>query len=151
MLRISKLADYGTMVMAFFARQSIVRANAREIAAEIHLSVPTVSKLLKSLAHANLLTSHRGTHGGYQLARSADKISIAEIIHALEDNVGLTECSHANHHCALSTGCVTRDNWQTLNRAIQSALESVSLKNLISPNFHETSVNVSAIKKVTHL
>ncbi len=156
MLRISKLADYGTMVMAFLAKNASIdglnnpsqQANARTIAAETHLAMPTVSKLLKLLAHAGLLVSHRGTRGGYQLARPAEKISIADIILALEEKMGLTECSHLGHHCAFSTLCTTRDNWQTLNRAIQQALESVSLGNLASPNFTEHMIDVSAIKKL---
>lgn len=152
MLRISKLADYGTLVMAFLAKNpnTSTQSNARTIAAETHLSVPTVSKLLKLLAHAGLLVSHRGTRGGYQLARSADEISIADIILALEEKMGLTECSHAGHHCALSPLCTTQDNWLTLNRAIQQAMKSVSLDALASPHFTEQMIDVSAIKKVNH-
>lgn len=153
MLRISRLADYGTVVMTFLAKNrdpevpgELMQANARTIATETHLTVPTVSKILKLLLHAGLLISHRGIRGGYQLAKSAESISIAEIILALEEKTGLTECSHSNHHCTLSPQCAIRENWLTLNRAIQKALESVSLNHLISPHFDETMVNVSAIK-----
>ncbi len=139
MLRISKLADYGTVVMAFLARNaksfSPMCANARTIASETHLSIPTVSKLLKQLVHAGLLISQRGVRGGYQLARSAETISVAAIIHALEEKTGLTECAQFNHHCALSPICTTRDNWRTLNQAIQNALESVSLEALAKAHF----------------
>lgn len=142
MLRISKLADYGAVVMAFLARHApggdgttLVRANARTIAAETHLSVPTVSKLLKLLAHAGLLISQRGVRGGYQLARSAGTISVGAIIKALEEKTGLTECAQFNHHCALSPVCTTRDNWRILNQAIQNALESVSLEALAQTHF----------------
>lgn len=143
MLRISKLADYGAVVMAFLARNApeksqgrvSVRANARTIAHETRLSVPTVSKLLKLLAHAGLLVSQRGVQGGYQLARPAETISVAAIIHALEEKTGLTECAQFNHHCALSPVCITRDNWRTLNLAIQNALESISLEALAQTHF----------------
>lgn len=148
MLRISKLADYGTMVMAFLAKNAHGDTNARTIAAQTHLSVPTVSKLLKQLAHAGLLTSHRGMRGGYQLAKPASHISVADIIMAFEEKTGLTECSETQHHCVFSALCTTRDNWLTLNRAIQHALNSVSLDNLASPHFKETMIDVSAIKKV---
>lgn len=140
MLRISKLADYGTVILAFLARNvdKTIQANARTIAAETHLTVPTVSKLLKLLVHAGLLTSQRGIRGGYQLARPARDISIADIIDALEEKNGLTECSHANHHCSLSAMCTTRDNWQTLNLAIRKVLEEVSLSELANPHFNAT-------------
>lgn len=153
MLRISRLTDYGTMVMAFLAKHTEAgayqQANAREIATEMHLSVPTVSKLLKLLAHAGLLISHRGIRGGYQLAKSAETISVADIVNALEEKTGLTECSHAHYHCTLSAICTTQNNWQTLNRAIQTALASVSLHHLIHPRFQETMVDISAIQRVT--
>jgi len=148
MLRLSKLADYGTQVMAVLARNPDSAANAREIAAETHLSIPTVSKLLKLLSHAKLLHSRRGIRGGYQLAHPPKAISVAAIIEALEGKSGLTECSNDHHHCALSSVCRTRGNWQILNHAIQRALESVSLEALARPHLKEYSIDVSAIQTV---
>ncbi len=54
MLRISKLADYGTLVMVYLARHDGLLHNAKEIAVHSHVAAPTVSKLLKVLAVANL-------------------------------------------------------------------------------------------------
>jgi DNA-binding IscR family transcriptional regulator len=64
MLRPSKLADYATVVMTGLARDPERLRNAAELAADIHLSVPTVSKVLKRLAREGLLVSIRGAHGG---------------------------------------------------------------------------------------
>ena len=79
MLRINKLADYGTVVMVYLARRDEQLLNARDIAHHTRLSVPTVSKLLKRLTAAGLLNSVRGVAGGYRLQRSAALISVAEI------------------------------------------------------------------------
>lgn len=134
MLRISKLADYGTVVMVYLARKSPSLCNARDIASHTHLSVPTVSKLLKQLTLAGLLTSVRGVSGGYRLQRAAEAISVGQIINALEEQRGLTECSVQHSDCALEGFCHVQGNWRLLSRAIEAALDSVSLAALAKPN-----------------
>ena len=84
MLRISKLTDYGTVVLAYLAGNPASVASAAEVAAATGLGLPTVSKLLKALGRAGLVTSTRGAQGGYQLAREAANISAADVIDALE-------------------------------------------------------------------
>ncbi|MGH8504070.1 MAG: Rrf2 family transcriptional regulator, partial [Gammaproteobacteria bacterium] len=69
MLRLSKLTDYGTVVMTFMAMSPEAVHTAREITDHMHVGLPTVSKIMKALAHAGLLESYRGAAGGYRLAR----------------------------------------------------------------------------------
>lgn len=133
MLRISKLADYGTVVMVYLAKQQQRLSSARDIALHTHLNVPTVSKLLKRLTNAGLLTSVRGVSGGYRLQRSALEISVADIIYALEAQRGLTECSLEAGDCALQGVCHVQGNWRLLSQAMESALDSVSLEALTKP------------------
>ena len=72
MFRMAKLTDYGIVLLTQFAsRQDAAPLTARELAASAKLPLPTVGKLLKQLQHGGLLTSHRGTKGGYALARPA--------------------------------------------------------------------------------
>lgn len=134
MLRISKLADYGTVIMVYLAKRSQLLCNARDIALHTHLTVPTVSKLLKRLTIAGLLLSVRGVNGGYRLQRAACDISVADIIYAMDESRGLTECS-AHHHneCALQGVCHIQSNWRLISQSIESALESVSLDALAKP------------------
>lgn len=134
MLRISKLADYGTVVMVYLAHRENEVCNARDIAHKTHLTLPTVSKLLKRLTSQDLLHSVRGANGGYQLKRSAQKISVAEIIYALEEHRGLTECSSEHNECSLQGVCLIQGNWRLISQAIESALENVSLSDLAKPN-----------------
>lgn len=133
MLRISKLADYGTVVMVFLAKNAVRLCNAREIALYTHLAVPTVSKLLKRLTAAGLLTSVRGVAGGYRLQRPAADISVTEIIYALDEDRGLTECSLQPNECVLRGVCHIQGNWQLISQGIASALSSVSLEALAKP------------------
>jgi FeS assembly SUF system regulator len=133
MLRISKLADYGTIVMVYLAKNTSKFCNARDISFNTHLTVPTVSKLLKKLNAKGLLVSVRGVNGGYQLQRNPLNISLADIIYALDDTRGLTECSHTPNECMLQSFCNVKSNWRLISQAIDSALTSVSLEELTSP------------------
>jgi FeS assembly SUF system regulator len=133
MLRISKLADYGTVVMVYLAKHNQDLCNARDIALHTHLAVPTVSKILKRLTSAGLLTSVRGTAGGYRLQRSPTEISVSQIIYALEEHRGFTECSLQPNECSLQGVCAIQGNWRLISHAIESALNSVSLEALAKP------------------
>jgi FeS assembly SUF system regulator len=130
MLRMSKLTDYGTMVLAQLAASGQGWTTAHEVAVATHLGQPTVSKLLKSLARAGLVTSTRGAQGGYALARPARAISAAEILDALEGPVAITECSSSRGCCDLESFCRVGSAWQRINHSIRRALEDVTLADL---------------------
>ena len=146
MLRISKLADYGTVVMVYLAKRSPQLCNARDIALHTHLAVPTVSKLLKRLTAAGLLSSVRGAAGGYRLHKPAADISVTEIIYALDEYRGLTECSLQPNECSLQHVCHIQGNWQLISQSIESALASVSLSALAKPTLQ--TVELERIKEL---
>jgi len=134
MFRISRLTDYGIVVMTHLAAGEDDEArNARELASSAQLPAPVVSKLLKSLTRAGLLVSQRGSKGGYSLARSADEISVVEMITALEGPVGITECATQSGVCAQESTCQVRDPWQRINGAVTAALEDITLADLTKP------------------
>ena len=130
MLRISKLTDYGTVVLVQLAASDGKVCSAPDVAHATGIGLPTVSKLLKSLARANLVTSTRGTNGGYELARDAHEISAANVIDALEGPVSITECSAMDSSCDYESNCNVGGAWQRVNVAIRCALDEVSLVDL---------------------
>ena len=133
MLRVSKLTDYATEVMAVLAAAPERVHNAQELAERARLEAPTVSKLLKQLAQASLVESFRGVNGGYRLARDPAQISIADIVTAMEGPIGMTECSAQAGLCDHETHCGVRVNWQRINDAIAGALAGVSLADMLKP------------------
>jgi len=138
MLRVSKLTDYATVVMTVLAATAAARGadaviSAQELAERAHLELPTVSKLLKQLAHGELVVSSRGVNGGYRLARPADRIPIAEIVTAMEGPIGMTECSAQAGLCGHEPHCGVRVNWQRINQAIAQALDGVSVADMVKP------------------
>ena len=133
MIRLSKLADYGIVMMTHLARMRSVpgdqaQCSAQAIAAATSIAPPMASKILKLLGRSDLLRSQRGAHGGYELARSAAEITVADIIEALEGPIALTECiEDAEGDCCIEALCPTRTNWQRINAAIREALAGISL------------------------
>jgi FeS assembly SUF system regulator len=130
MLRISKLTDYGTVVLAQLARAPGERRTATAVAKQTRIALPTVSKLLTSFHRAGLVTSVRGARGGYQLARPPGSISAAEIIDAIDGPVAITECSGVHSACDIETVCRTGTAWQRINEAIRQSLDGVTLSQL---------------------
>jgi FeS assembly SUF system regulator len=138
MLKLSKLADYATVLMTVIAADAERVHTGQELAERSGVPVPTVAKLLKVLARGGLLQSLRGAHGGYRLARSSMQISVADVIAALEGPIGVTECSSHPGGCTLESGCTTRANWRLINTAIRQALEAVTLAQMASPALRAT-------------
>ncbi len=130
MLRISKLTDYGTVILADLATRDRQVASAADVAEATGLGLPTVRKLLKMLGKSGLVVATRGAHGGYRLAREPAAISAADVIDALEGPVSITECSTLDRHCDIEANCTVGSAWQRINVAIRNALQDVSLKDL---------------------
>ncbi len=134
MLRISKMTDYATVVLSFMARRPLDTYSAAKISERLDIGQATVSKILKLLAHGNLLSAQRGVNGGYTLARPPGGITVAQIIDAIEGiPLGLTECSSVPGVCAQERGCAIRGNWQKISLAVRGALEGVTLADLVLP------------------
>ena len=133
MLRISKLSDYAIIILGYMARTPGATFAATELSESAGVAAPTVSKVLKALARADVVRSTRGPRGGYQLARPPEKTTVAHIISALEGPIALTECSLDHVQCEQSHSCQVRGNWSVLNRAIQAALEAVTLADMANP------------------
>jgi FeS assembly SUF system regulator len=133
MLRISRLTDYGTMILVHLAGRTGQVCSASDVAAGTHVALPTVQKILKVLTRAGLVASVRGADGGYALARSAEAISAAEILDALEGPVAITECSQSDGQCELESSCQVGNAWQKINRSIRVALDDITLADLGRP------------------
>ena len=149
MIRLSRLADYGIVIMTHLARRTDRQQNAAEIASATRIPQPTVSKILKGLVRAEMLVSHRGARGGYGLARDAHGITVAEVIEVLDGPIALTSCVEVGQHdCGIESHCPARGNWQRINGAIRTALDNVTIGEMARPALitrnHTTALATSA-------
>ncbi len=145
MLRLSKQADYGIVLLSYFLEPDSAPGtgngmprSARDLAQLAELPAPMVSKILKHLTRAGILTSQRGSHGGYHLARPATEISLASIVTALEGEIAVTECSPllTDRTCSHESHCPVRTPLQRLDSIVRRALDGVSLAELVEPTTH---------------
>lgn len=134
MLRLTKLADYGVILMCEMSHADS-RLSAQDLASSTSIPLPTVSKILNMLSKGGLLVSHRGLKGGFALARSSNDISVAEIIEAIDGPIALTLCAETSNscNCGFDDMCSLRPRWQVINDAVKGALSDVSLSSIAEP------------------
>lgn len=132
MLRLSKMTDYAVVVLAQLddAEDGAV-VTAPGLAAATGLGEPTVSKVLKILAHAGLVEARRGATGGYRLARPLAGMPLTEVIAAIDGPIALTACvDSAAGFCDAEAKCPVRGRWDPVNDAIRRALSGISIADL---------------------
>ena len=131
MLRLSKKTDYALIALKDLASSpTATSCSAREIAARYDIPVELMAKVLQRLARRGLLESHQGTRGGYKLSRPADRISVADVIQAIDGPVLVTACSDEDETCEQYSKCNVRDPlWRLKDRIVQ-ALVSFTLQEL---------------------
>jgi FeS assembly SUF system regulator len=134
MIRLSKLTDYGILLMTQMARRPEQTLHtARDLAGQTRIPLPTVSKILKLLSQGSLLLSHRGVKGGYSLAKLPSEISVGQIIAVLEGPIGVTECGGVPGLCGMEPHCPMSANWRIISHELRQALENLTLPDLINP------------------
>lgn len=128
MLRITKITDYGFILLAHMANQDRdLLHNAKDLSAAIGIPLPTVSKVLKILTQGGILQSHQGSKGGYSLSRPATEITAATIIEAVEGPVAITDCSSVD---GCERNCPVSPSWQQINGAVIGALQGLTLADM---------------------
>jgi len=136
MLRLTKLTDYGILLMTHMASSAQARFSAAELADATHIPLPTVSKILQMLLHENMLVSIRGAKGGYELTRPATKINVRDVINVFEGSIALTECNlEDGGSCDQHDVCSTSNNWKRINEAVGQALQDISLADMTESDF----------------
>jgi len=140
MFRFSKMADYGVLLLGHFARNEGEQVSASELSETFHMPRSVVANLLKSFREAGLMTSRRGLHGGYSLARSPADISLLEVLKVIDGPVHLTDCAleTIQDSCDYEDVCLSRNPMQAVNKKILTLLDDISLEQLMNETENET-------------
>ncbi|MDP7242135.1 MAG: SUF system Fe-S cluster assembly regulator [Rhodospirillales bacterium] len=127
MIRLNKMTDYAVVLMTELALSGEIVASA-DLARKTTIPQPTVAKLLKVLTQGRLTVAHRGRAGGYGLGRTAEDISVAQIIEAVEGPLAVAACIDGTHdNCEYEQTCPMNGRWEMVNTVIHRALNEVSL------------------------
>ena len=132
-MRLTHLADYAVVIMTAAARrEGGARLSASELAAETGVPLPTAQKLMGKLTSAGLLTSARGAGGGFTLSRGVTKISLADIVEAVEGPIAMTQCAGSDEasDCALDAHCRVKPHMGIVGAKVRGALHAVTLQEL---------------------
>ncbi|MDR3300189.1 MAG: Fe-S cluster assembly transcriptional regulator IscR [Candidatus Accumulibacter sp.] len=114
------------------------------------ISLSYLEQLFGKLRRHGLVDSVRGPGGGYRLGRSMERISVADIVRAVDEALDATQCGGIQN-CKDESRCLTHDLWATLNLKMYEYLESVSLSGLVEQHRENPVVNVSVLKDARRL
>lgn len=137
MLRISKMTDYGVVVLNKMVDAGAVRLSTEDLVQATKLAVPTIRRVMKALSDGGLVIAQRGAKGGYRLARAAEQIRIIDVVQAFEGPVSLTECTSDDVQCEIMDSCTLSSNWNGINQLLVQVLSSISLQDLRNPKRQE--------------
>jgi Rrf2 family cysteine metabolism transcriptional repressor len=128
MTLLNRKVDYALLILCYL-HHTPEGGCARAIAAHFGLSRAFVANILKDLCHKGFVASHRGVKGGYVLQSSATRISLADLMDALDDTVRLAECNrdHPDECCSLAAICPIRSPIAEVNRRIRDVLAKTTL------------------------
>jgi len=131
-----------TAMMDLAMRQTRGPVTLAAISERQRISLSYLEQLFGKLRRHKLVTSVRGPGGGYCLAHPTQKITVAEIIAAVDEPLDATQCG-GKENCQDDRRCMTHDLWATLNRKMYEYLASVSLADLVA---HQAGKPVAVLK-----
>jgi FeS assembly SUF system regulator len=148
MIKMNKMTDYGIVLLTTLARSESRKTwAAKDLSQSTRIPLPTVGKILKLLSHGDILTSSRGSLGGYRLSKNSSEINLAQVIQLLEGPSGLTDCSGKKHSaCSIQSSCLNKTNWQKINSAIYEALGKLTLADMSRPLMSSPEINLGVAK-----
>jgi len=137
---LSTKSRYGLRLMAGLGRRyGTGLLGVEELSTSEGISGNYIHLLLGTLRGCGLVRSLRGREGGYELARSPEKITLLEIVTALEGRHVLVECIKQPDICDRSAACCTRHVWSKVASAIEEVLENITLQQLIEDSVNDDS------------
>ena len=131
-IRVSARSEYGLRAMVYLAGQDADRAvPLREIARVEEIPAPFLERILAQLRDGGLVTTVRGVHGGYVLARPPAEVPVGDVVAAVEGRLSIIDCLSAEGECSRADGCVSQLAWRRLEEAIAASLREISLDDLL--------------------
>ena len=129
-MRLSTKGRYAVMAMTDLARRQDTAARGvalADIAGRQEISLAYLEQIFARLRREGLVVSARGPGGGYRLATDAEAVTIAAIVHAVDEPLRSTRCAAERRCLVKGDKCITHDLWEGLDNQIEAYLASVSL------------------------
>ena len=133
-MKMSTKGRYAVMAMIDIGTNSAGKpVPLTDIAERQDISQEYLEQLFGKLRRADLVASSRGPGGGYVLARDAAEIQMADIIHAVDEELQFTRCNgDAVEGCVKGERCCAHDLWSSMGRQMMNFLDSITLEDVVS-------------------
>ena len=130
-MKLSTRARYGARALTQLAlAYPDGTISIKNIAVKQHISAKYLEQIMRTLKAAGLVTSVRGMHGGFALARQPAEITLKDVHAALEGTVAPVDCVDHPDSCPIQALCPTRDTWVEMKQAMESVLERTTVQHL---------------------
>ncbi len=131
-MKLSTKGKYSMYAMIYLAEHEAETPLPLTAMTQTGVQPDYLEQLLASLRKAGLVTTVRGAHGGYALARPAESISVGEIIRATEGPVSMAGCTDDSRSCLSGETCPTRRAWDYLSGRINQLMDAISLRDVVT-------------------
>jgi Rrf2 family protein len=137
-MRISTRGEYGLRVLMELGTEPGTALSLRDIAARQHISLDYLEQIVPSLKAAGLIRARRGAHGGYQLAKAPEEITVFEALTALEGSLDPMAClsnpleAGEGPSCLASGSCAVQEVWSEMKQAMETVLKKKTLAHMIA-------------------
>lgn len=150
-MRLTTKGRYAVTAMLDLAINSAEKpVNLNDISERQAISLSYLEQLFSKLRRENLVRSIRGPGGGYQLNASQDKISVAEIINAVNESMDVSRCE-GRANCHDGNQCLTHNLWIDLSARINSFLDNITIGELIRQNEEQARQRAALEEEQGHL
>lgn len=130
-MQITRATDYAVRVAVYLATLPPDRkAPLGELAEATGVRDNFLSKILQRLVHHGLVSSHRGTGGGFRLNVAAESLTLLQVVEAIEGKIALNICLSEWQSCPSQSQCAVYPVWQKAQAALSQELASVTIAEL---------------------
>ena len=129
-MEITRQTDYAIRCVLYLSGKRDQPTVVEEIAQEMSIPKSFLSKIVQKLSRADILESFRGVKGGFKLARQPAKISLLDVIEAMQGYAAANKCAVDKAQCNLSCACVVHPVWIELRKQTEDYLRKINFENL---------------------
>ncbi len=130
MFQIRRETDYAIRCVLYLSNKPGEVIMVDEIAGEMAIPKSFLAKILQRLSKAGIITSHVGVNGGSQLAKEPERITLYDVIEAIEGPVAMNRCTVSEKACEFSRTCLVHPVWITIRAEVEKLLKSSNFKNM---------------------
>ncbi len=131
MFKVTRKADFAIRGIFYLGMHPGGKASLDEIAGAEAIPKPFLAKILQSLSKKNLIRSSKGPSGGFMLLRPLDKITLLDVIEAVEGEISLNRCLVEGSGCPKNGYCAAHTVWMECQEGLISILRGHTIRSLV--------------------